>query len=665
MRTCFYMFLTPQTPEEKERLFRSRGVPLSKSELAAAAGMSTDSATELKGSLRSVPGAQQGPVDSDFLGGAWDHLLETYGLPDYKPSTLQKYKGSSPIIAVSLSDIPNNEALYQGKIEALVVLIKECKVTELDTSVVVIDPSGEMRGTIHRKVMEHYKNNEIRVGTALALHNISIFSPTPVSHYLNITMANIAGVFTPTPTIISLSQCSSSPRTQRSLSQSSRGEGRERDTRTIKRQRSQTDSSQQSADIDPSPTRLRQLQEEEFQLSMGFAPKSPTPLHPRKRRLPRRPSPDWEDVVEEDSQEAVSASNATGEGRGQGGDDDESIKEREMAAGVDYSPVVTEETLTRNNSQRRGVSKEIEEVEEGLEEEEEDEPLVRHRQSGIRRIPMPKREPPIIKDEPGEAAKETQAEPIHEIQFQSLPQATGRSNDDDDKRILTANASQTGEDDFTFPQMGATPMGILGGPTPREQQPVTPPTLAHPLPPAESKGEGGSNGDGKRTSGASSSGRALLSSFAAPKNLQRRSTFNAPHSSTMPIHGPSPLSATAVPAAAKSSTSPLPATLTRDPSSNDDWLDGVDEAALNVADLEDDGDFGVTSGQQQQKEEVKEDMKEARAGSAQIGGSNIPPPTTASSSVQQLQKVVEGTEDDDFDFLLQGIDENELFDEES
>ncbi|GKG55296.1 EEIG1/EHBP1 N-terminal domain-containing protein, partial [Tanacetum coccineum] len=56
--------------------------------------------------------------------------------------------------------------------------------------------SGTIPGTIHHKVVNKggYRN-DITVGVVLILANVSVFSPKPSMHYLNITMRNMVKVF--------------------------------------------------------------------------------------------------------------------------------------------------------------------------------------------------------------------------------------------------------------------------------------------------------------------------------------------------------------------------------------------------------------------------------------------------------------------------------------
>ncbi|GKD64238.1 GPCR kinase, partial [Tanacetum coccineum] len=58
------------------------------------------------------------------------------------------------------------------------------------------DLSSTIPGTIHYKVIgDGGYEKDIIVGAALILTNVSVFSPKPSMHYLNITMRNVVKVF--------------------------------------------------------------------------------------------------------------------------------------------------------------------------------------------------------------------------------------------------------------------------------------------------------------------------------------------------------------------------------------------------------------------------------------------------------------------------------------
>nr|GFA55934.1 GPCR kinase [Tanacetum cinerariifolium] len=56
--------------------------------------------------------------------------------------------------------------------------------------------TGTISGTIHHKVIDEAGyGKDITVGAAMILKNVSVFTPKPSEHYLNITMRNVVEVF--------------------------------------------------------------------------------------------------------------------------------------------------------------------------------------------------------------------------------------------------------------------------------------------------------------------------------------------------------------------------------------------------------------------------------------------------------------------------------------
>nr|GEU66442.1 hypothetical protein [Tanacetum cinerariifolium] len=65
-----------------------------------------------------------------------------------------------------------------------------------DSTMTMKNHSGTIPETIHHKVIgEGGYENDILVRAALILANVSVFSPKPSMHYLNITMRNVVKVF--------------------------------------------------------------------------------------------------------------------------------------------------------------------------------------------------------------------------------------------------------------------------------------------------------------------------------------------------------------------------------------------------------------------------------------------------------------------------------------
>nr|GEV27530.1 hypothetical protein [Tanacetum cinerariifolium] len=87
--------------------------------------------------------------------------------------------------------------LKKGKLEQVVAIVKSCSPNVLgDLNVTMKDLSGTVSGTIHHKVIgEVGYGNDIIVGAAMIIVNVSVYSPKPSLHYLNITNKNVVKVF--------------------------------------------------------------------------------------------------------------------------------------------------------------------------------------------------------------------------------------------------------------------------------------------------------------------------------------------------------------------------------------------------------------------------------------------------------------------------------------
>ncbi|GKD99359.1 transposase, MuDR, MULE transposase domain protein [Tanacetum coccineum] len=120
--------------------------------------------------------------DSDFNSGAWisatNYVLSTGGT-----------------VTGCLGDI--NNFLKKGKLKQVVAIVKSCSPNCLgDLNVTMKDLSGTARGTVHHKLLDvGTYGKDIHVGVAMILANVSVFTPKPSKHYLNITKKNVVKVF--------------------------------------------------------------------------------------------------------------------------------------------------------------------------------------------------------------------------------------------------------------------------------------------------------------------------------------------------------------------------------------------------------------------------------------------------------------------------------------
>ncbi|GJU20618.1 hypothetical protein Tco_1153960 [Tanacetum coccineum] len=120
--------------------------------------------------------------DEDFKRGPWVNAVEVVN-------------SDGGIVSGCLGDI--NKFLKNGKLEKVVAVIKSATPNALgDMTVTLKDPKGTVSGTIHHKVLTEAEFGKgICAGSALILHNVSVFSLKPSAHYLNITKRNLVKVF--------------------------------------------------------------------------------------------------------------------------------------------------------------------------------------------------------------------------------------------------------------------------------------------------------------------------------------------------------------------------------------------------------------------------------------------------------------------------------------
>ncbi|GJS51808.1 transposase, MuDR, MULE transposase domain protein [Tanacetum coccineum] len=118
----------------------------------------------------------------------------------YTPKSSYHNTGPAGVVPLSYS-IRFRETLTtfikRGKLEQLLPIVKSCSPNALgDLNVTLKDLSGTVPGTIHYKVLDvgSYEK-DITVGAAMILVNVSVFTPKPSKHYLNITKRNVVEVF--------------------------------------------------------------------------------------------------------------------------------------------------------------------------------------------------------------------------------------------------------------------------------------------------------------------------------------------------------------------------------------------------------------------------------------------------------------------------------------
>ncbi|KAI4822258.1 hypothetical protein KUCAC02_007817 [Chaenocephalus aceratus] len=95
--------------------------------------------------------------------------------------------------------------LAKNKVPNMAVLLKSIIHTHADAKVVFKDPTGEIQGTVHRRLLED-RVEELKVGAVLLLKQVGVFSPSHRNHYLNVTPNNLLRIYGPNGVSLSSTQ---------------------------------------------------------------------------------------------------------------------------------------------------------------------------------------------------------------------------------------------------------------------------------------------------------------------------------------------------------------------------------------------------------------------------------------------------------------------------
>ncbi|XP_008327522.1 uncharacterized protein C17orf53 homolog isoform X2 [Cynoglossus semilaevis] len=128
--------------------------------------------------------------DDDFSGAAWALMMKEMGLDERNPTCfLHSYSVVMVLRKAALKQLVNN------KVPNMAVVLKTINYTHTDAKVVFKDPTGEMQGTVHRRLLEG-RRDDLKAGVVLLLKQVGVFSPSHRNHYLNVTPNNLLRIYT-------------------------------------------------------------------------------------------------------------------------------------------------------------------------------------------------------------------------------------------------------------------------------------------------------------------------------------------------------------------------------------------------------------------------------------------------------------------------------------
>uniref|UniRef100_A0A667Z2Q1 Homologous recombination factor with OB-fold n=1 Tax=Myripristis murdjan TaxID=586833 RepID=A0A667Z2Q1_9TELE len=138
--------------------------------------------------------------EDEFSGGPWAVMKAEMGLDERNPSCfLHSYSVVMVLRKAALKQLAKN------KVPNMAVLLKSIVHTYTDAKAVFKDPTGEIQGTVHRRLLED-RLGELKPGAVLLLKQVGVFSPSHRNHYLNVTPNNLLRIYPPDGVSLSSTQ---------------------------------------------------------------------------------------------------------------------------------------------------------------------------------------------------------------------------------------------------------------------------------------------------------------------------------------------------------------------------------------------------------------------------------------------------------------------------
>lgn len=140
---------------------------------------------------RSEGSSSQGSEEEEFSRGPWAVMKAEMGLDEKNPSCfLHSYSVVMVLRKAALRQLAKN------KVPNMAVVLKSITHTHADAKAVFRDHTGEMQGTVHRRLVED-RQGDLKTGAVLLLKQVGVFSPSHRNHYLNVTPNNLLKIYPP------------------------------------------------------------------------------------------------------------------------------------------------------------------------------------------------------------------------------------------------------------------------------------------------------------------------------------------------------------------------------------------------------------------------------------------------------------------------------------
>ncbi|KAJ2819901.1 hypothetical protein IWW50_005282 [Coemansia erecta] len=129
----------------------------------------------------------------DFEGGTWAAMLDHLNMPTYTAATAKAVARTESAAEWPIRRVL--EAAHTQRVRTMLVQLREMGSSDSDASVSVVDPTGEMRASIHRPVMKRFVHF-LAAGASIILKDVVALKLPGAPPFLTITAASIEQIFT-------------------------------------------------------------------------------------------------------------------------------------------------------------------------------------------------------------------------------------------------------------------------------------------------------------------------------------------------------------------------------------------------------------------------------------------------------------------------------------
>ncbi|KAJ2491423.1 hypothetical protein IWW37_002307 [Coemansia sp. RSA 2050] len=152
----------------------------------------TQKPTSTYNTVLSLQAKSEQPTDIDFESGTWAAMIDHLGMPSYGPLTANAVTRTEERAAWPICRVLR--LLHTQKVPSMLVQIRHITGSESDASAIVVDPTGEMRASIHHTVV-HRVAIPLVAGTSIILSGVAAMKMPGWPPFIVITGGMIEQIF--------------------------------------------------------------------------------------------------------------------------------------------------------------------------------------------------------------------------------------------------------------------------------------------------------------------------------------------------------------------------------------------------------------------------------------------------------------------------------------